>query len=134
MTERRLVATELAKFFGALSNPLRVQIIEEIGSKELTVNDLQNTLGVPHALVSQHLGVLRANRIVVERRQGKHVYYHLRQTELANIVRQCLIFVSPDKSESDKILDAIQLASNKWSSEKPNKTVPVSKTRKSKEH
>lgn len=114
MTERRLVAAELAKFFGALSNPLRVQIIEELGDRELTVNELQTALGVPHALVSQHLGVLRANRVVAERRQGKHVFYHLKHPELALIVRSFLKFVSPDTVESERFLDAIQLASDKW--------------------
>ncbi len=115
MTERRLVATELAKFFGALSNPLRVQIVEELRDRELTVNELQAALGVPHALVSQHLGVLRANRMVIERRQGKHVHYHLRHSQLAGIIKQCLTFVSPDKVESARMLDAIELAANLWS-------------------
>lgn len=114
MTERRLVAAELAKLFGALSNPLRVQIIEELGDRELTVNELQAILNVPHALVSQHLGVLRANKLVAERRQGKHVYYQLRQSELATVVRQCLIFVSPNTLESERILDAIKYAAKKW--------------------
>ena len=73
MTEGRLAATELARLFGILSNPLRVQIIEELSDRELTVNDLQTSLGVPHASVSQHLGVLRVNRVVIERRQGRHL-------------------------------------------------------------
>jgi len=130
MNERRLVAAELAKLFGALSNPLRVQIIEELGDRELTVNELQSALAVPHALVSQHLGVLRANRLVIERRQGKHVYYHLRQSELALVVRQCLTFVSPDKLESERILDAINYAATKWSTstKKPAKPIGLPKT------
>jgi DNA-binding transcriptional ArsR family regulator len=129
MSERRLVAAELAKLFGALSNPLRVQIIEELGDRELTVNELQGALAVPHALVSQHLGVLRANRLVIERRQGKHVYYHLRQPDLASIIRQCLMFISPDKIESERILDAIDSATNKWSNPASEpKTMPVPKS------
>lgn len=129
MAERRLVAAELAKFFGALSNPLRVQIIEELRDRELTVNELQAALGVPHALVSQHLGVLRASRLVIERREGKHVHYHLRHAKLADIVKQCLVFVSPDKDESKKILDAIAQASNLWSDKKIG-TAKSSKTAK----
>lgn len=114
MTERRLVASELAKLFGVLSNPLRVQIIEELGDRELMVNDLQAALGVPHASVSQHLGVLRANKVVIERRQGRNVFYHLRQPELATVVRQCILFVSPNQIESDRILHAIEHATNLW--------------------
>lgn len=119
MSERRLVAAELAKFFGALSNPLRVQIVEELRDRELTVNDLQIALQVPHALVSQHLAVLRANRMVIERRQGKHVYYHLRHSELAGIIKHCLVFVSPDTGESERILEAIQHASDLWADAPP---------------
>ncbi len=121
MTERRLAATELARLFGILSNPLRIQIIEELSDRELTVNDLQNSLGVPHASVSQHLGVLRVNRVVIERRQGRHVHYHLRQPELATTVLKCLMFVSPDKLESERILHAIEAANTRWTQEEKPK-------------
>lgn len=121
MTERRLAATELARLFGILSNPLRIQIIEELSDRELTVNDLQNSLGVPHASVSQHLGVLRVNRVVIERRQGRHVHYHLRQPELASMVLKCLMFVSPDKLESERILHAIEAANTQWTHEEKPK-------------
>ncbi len=130
MSERRLVAAELAKFFGALSNPLRVQIVEELRDRELTVNELQVALAVPHALVSQHLGVLRANRMVIERRQGKHVYYHLRHSELAGIIKHCLKFVSPDTGESEKILDAIKHASNLWSEGQSSRASKPARRRK----
>ncbi len=132
MSERRLVAAELAKFFGALSNPLRVQIVEELRDRELTVNELQAALEVPHALVSQHLGVLRANRMVIERRQGKHVYYHLRYSELAGIIKHCLKFVSPDTGESEKILDAIKQASNLWSEGQSSSADKPARRRKNK--
>lgn len=117
MTDQRLAANELARLFGVLSNPLRVQIIEELDDRELTVNDLQEALGVPHASVSQHLGVLRVNRVVVERRQGRHVHYHLRQPELASMVRKCLKFVSPDQTESERILHALEAANTEWTHE-----------------
>lgn len=115
---RRVVSEELAKFFGVLAHPLRVQIVEELGDRELTVNELQLALGVAHASVSQHLGILRNNRVVIERRQGRHVYYHLRQPELAKRVTECLSFISPDKVESEKILSAIESARSSWETAK----------------
>lgn len=121
---RRLAAIELAKFFGVLAHPLRVEIVEELGNRELTVNDLQACLQVAHASVSQHLAILRSNRVVVERREGRHVYYHVRHPELAIAVRSFLPFVSPDTSESDRIISAIESAKNVWTHESSSTEAP----------
>lgn len=115
---RRLAAIELAKLFGVLAHPLRVQIVEELQERELTVNELQASLNVAHASVSQHLAILRSNKVVIERREGRHVYYHLRNPELAKSVAQFLSFVSPDTSESERIISAIESAKTFWSPEK----------------
>lgn len=112
--DRRLVSEELSRFFGVLAHPLRVLIVEELRSGELTVTDLKDRLDVPQASVSQHLGILRSNRIVIERREGRHVFYHLRQPELANIVVQCIAFVAPDAIESKRITSALDSARSTW--------------------
>lgn len=120
--ERKVVSEELSRFFGVLAHPLRILIVEELRNGELTVSDLKDALNVPQASVSQHLGILRANRIVLERRDGRHVYYHLRQQELANLVVQCIKFVAPDDQESRRIISAMDSAKSTWSqdgSEKP---------------
>ncbi len=112
---RRMVAVELAKLFGVLAHPLRVEIVEQLRDREMMVNELQQELNVPHASVSQHLAILRSNRVVIERREGRFVYYHLRNPELATAVAQFLAFVSPDLSESESILSAIESAKCQWS-------------------
>ncbi len=112
--DRKVVSEELSRFFGVLAHPLRVLIVEELRNGELTVTDLKDALKVPQASVSQHLGILRANRIVLERREGRHVFYHLRQPELANIVVQCIPFVAPDKTESKRIITALDSAKSTW--------------------
>jgi len=114
--QRRLIATELAKLFGVLAHPLRVQIVEELRDRELTVHDLQVALEVPHASVSQHLGILRSNRVVIERRQGRNVYYHLRDAALASLVIQFIQFLSPDSAESERMVSAIESVKTLWSS------------------
>jgi ArsR family transcriptional regulator len=114
MKQRRMAAEELAKFFAVLAHPLRVLIVEELNDKERTVNELHTTLNVPHASVSQHLAILRNNRVVIERKQGRHVYYHLRQPELCKLVIECFMFISPDPLESEKLLSAIESARHSW--------------------
>jgi len=112
--DRKVVSEELSRFFGVLAHPLRVLIVEELRNGELTVTDLKDALDMPQASVSQHLGILRANRIVLERREGRHVFYHLRQPDLANIVVQCIAFVAPDDIESKRIITALDSAKSTW--------------------
>lgn len=115
--DRKVVSEELSRFFGVLAHPLRVLIIEELRNGELDVTALKDALSVPQASVSQHLGILRANRIVLERREGRHVFYHLRQPELANLVVQSIPFISPDDDESKRMISAINSAKTSWTQE-----------------
>ena len=114
MPYRSVVSTELAKLFSVLSNPNRVRIIEELSQGELSVNDLQGLLGITHASVSQQLAVLRTNRIVVERREGRNVFYHLKNPELATWVLAGIRFISPDHKEAQNMMSAFEKARRTW--------------------
>lgn len=93
MPSRILVARELAEVFKALAHPDRIRLVEELRDGERDVNSLAAALKLPGARVSQHLGLLRANRMVDERREGRHHYYRLMRTELAGWIVEALAFV-----------------------------------------
>lgn len=132
MPYRVLVSNELSKLFNVLSHPLRVRIIEELKAQELTVGALKDILGISPAGTSQQLSVLRSHGIVMENRQGRNVYYHLRKPEIAAWVMDGLKFVGPDQSEIQTIVSAIESARSVWGSEtkrkkpssKPSKPAP----------
>ena len=84
MPDRQVVSKELADLFKIVAHPDRIRIIEELGHGEKDVNTLVDRLDLPGPRVSQHLGLMRANRIVEERREGRHHYYHLMQPEMEN--------------------------------------------------
>ena len=67
----------------ALGHPDRVRLVEELGEDEKDVQTLSDSLGVRQARVSQHLAVLRANHVVEDRRDGRHVLYRLARPALA---------------------------------------------------
>lgn len=67
-----------ANFFKALSNPIRIQIIDELRKGELTVNELKMKLEIEAPNVSQQLAVLRNNNIVKTRKEGNNIYYSIR--------------------------------------------------------
>jgi DNA-binding transcriptional ArsR family regulator len=76
-------ASELLK---ALASPVRLGIVRELASGGRRVHELVDTLGVSQPLVSQHLRVLRASRIVTARRQAREIEYALADEHVAHIV------------------------------------------------
>lgn len=117
MPHRRVVSSELAKLFGVLSHPVRIRIIEELRREDLSVNALKDILGITHAAVSQQLAVLRNARLIVENRQGRNVFYHLRNTQLAGWVMEGLGFISPDPAEVEEMISAIETTKSMWTRE-----------------
>jgi DNA-binding transcriptional ArsR family regulator len=101
---------------GVLAHPHRIRIIEELRDGECDVKSLQETLGISHSGVSQHLMVLRAHRIVAERRQGRHVFYRLRQPAMASWLLDATEFLEQE-SEALELREAIQKARRAWAAQ-----------------
>jgi len=114
MPYRALISTELARLFSVLSNQHRIRIVEEISHDEVCVNTLQERLGISHSAVSQQLAVLRTNRLVVERREGRKVFYHLKYPELAAWILSGSKFICPDQQDMQKLTSAIEQAKELW--------------------
>lgn len=114
MPDRQVVAKELAEIFKIIAHPDRIRIIEELGGGEKDVNTLVTHLELPGPRVSQHLALMRANRIVEERREGRHHYYHLVQPEIANWIIEALSFVEGRANVVSK--SAISRARDLWTS------------------
>ena len=66
-----------AEFFRALAHPIRIRILETLGSGERSVQELQQALDLEQPVVSQQLAVLRGRNIVVPRKVGTTVRYAL---------------------------------------------------------
>jgi len=118
---RLIAARELGHLFGVLSHPDRIRIVEELGGGELDVGTLQERLEVPHSRVSQHLSLMRAARLVEERRQGRQVFYHLSSPELSAWILEGLRFVDADPSSTRDLQDAVRAARDAWGPERRRK-------------
>mgnify|MGYP000132425464 CR=1 FL=1 len=123
MPSRILIANELSKIFKVLAHQDRIRIIEAIGAGEIDVNTLATDLDLPTARMSQHLSLLRAHRIVEERRDGRHRLYHLVQPELATWIVDGLDFIEGRMSTIDPV--KIRAARRLWST---NPSVRSAKT------
>jgi DNA-binding transcriptional ArsR family regulator len=129
MPDRAVVCGELAKLFGVLSHPIRIRILEELQAEDRTVGNLKDILGINHAAVSQQLAVLRSHHLVVERREGRNVFYHLRNAELAKWIMGGTGFILPDASEVEKMMSAVQTVLTVWGpqSSADKKIAPITK-------
>lgn len=75
-----------AEFFRALGHPTRIHIVEVLREGELPVNQILERVKVEAANLSQHLSVLRAKRVVTNRKDGGVVLYALRDPMLIDIL------------------------------------------------
>lgn len=73
---------ESAEMFKVLSVDKRIEIIELLKKKPMSVNTLADSLGVTQSAVSQHLRVLKAVALVEDERRGYWVYYSLNKDAL----------------------------------------------------
>lgn len=64
-----------AQIYKVLSNGKRLEILNTIGTKELPVDAIAKIVGIRKANLSQHLAILRLNKLVTLRREGQHIYY-----------------------------------------------------------
>ena len=70
-------AEDACQLMKVLSNRDRMMLLCEIGQGEKCVGDLELTLGIHQPTLSQQLTVLRKEKIVKTRREGKQIYYSL---------------------------------------------------------
>ena len=71
------LAELIARRFRALSDPLRVRILDLLREQELSVSVLAERLDASQQNVSKHLAVLTDSGILARRKQGNHVYYRI---------------------------------------------------------
>jgi DNA-binding transcriptional ArsR family regulator len=83
----------------ALAHPTRLLIIDELRDGPRSVSELVDRIGLRQSNLSQHLGILRDQRLVVARRDGQTVNYSLRDprvTQAFDLLRQVLRSVLKD--------------------------------------
>jgi DNA-binding transcriptional ArsR family regulator len=76
-----------ADIFQALAHPTRIAILEFLGDGELSAGALIEKLGMEQANVSQHLAILRAKQLVVNRKVGNQVFYSVRDPIINKVLQ-----------------------------------------------
>lgn len=77
MSAVKVESNLIALGFHALSDPLRLRVLELIRKQELCVCELCEALGVPQSKLSFHLKALKEAKLIRGRQSGRWIYYSL---------------------------------------------------------
>lgn len=93
MTKAKLDIARLeaaASRMRALAHPMRIAIIDMLtDTPKMSVTEIYERLGIEQAAASHHLNILKNKGILVSKRDGKKIFYSLKNNTLMQIV-DCL--------------------------------------------
>jgi DNA-binding transcriptional ArsR family regulator len=81
-------AAHVAELFRSFSDTSRVRIVYVLVRSEMNVGALARSVGISESAVSHHLRSLRQMGLVVARRDGKEVYYHVQDEHIIALFGQ----------------------------------------------
>lgn len=79
---------DLAEIFKVFGDSTRIRILYVLFESELCVCDIAQLLNMTQSAISHQLRILKQNRLVKSRREGKSVYYSLADGHVRTIIDQ----------------------------------------------
>ncbi|HOH99772.1 MAG TPA: metalloregulator ArsR/SmtB family transcription factor [Bacteroidales bacterium] len=74
----------------AMAHPMRIAIIDLLhNNKRQSVTEIYQKLNIEQAAASHHLNILKNKGVLVSRRDGKKIFYSLRNETLTEII-ECI--------------------------------------------
>lgn len=79
---------DLAELFKVFGDSTRIRILFVLFEAEVCVCDLAHTLNMTQSAISHQLRILKQNKLVKSRREGKSVFYSLADGHVRTIIAQ----------------------------------------------
>lgn len=87
---------DLAELFKVFGDSTRIRILFVLFEAEVCVCDLAEALNMTQSAVSHQLKILKQNKLVRSRREGKSVFYSLADSHVRTIIDQGLEHIEED--------------------------------------
>ena len=88
LQKRRDELYDLAELFKVFGDSTRIRILFVLFEKDVCVCDLAETLNMTQSAISHQLKILKQNKLVKGRREGKSVFYSLADDHVRTIIEQ----------------------------------------------
>lgn len=86
LQEMQAAAARACALLKTLGNPDRLLLLCQLTQGEFCVSELETVLGIQQPTLSQQLGVLREEKLVTTRREGKQIYYSIASKEATAVL------------------------------------------------
>lgn len=84
------VCARAAAIFRALGDPGRLKVLALLAQQEMCVTEISIALDEQMTTISQRLKLLKGERLVHSRRDGKHLFYTLTDSHVSHLVANAL--------------------------------------------
>lgn len=81
---------DLAELFKVFGDSTRIRILFVLFEKEESVGEIADALGMNQSAISHQLKILKQNKLVKARREGKQMYYSLADQHVKAIIEMGL--------------------------------------------
>jgi ArsR family transcriptional regulator len=81
-------SNEISQLFKVMGDPFRVRLLLALAGQEACVCHLERLLGKRQAYISQHLMNLREAGLLTARRDGKYIFYKLKDRKLLSLIQR----------------------------------------------
>ena len=79
---------DLSELFKVFGDSTRIRILYCLFESEMCVYDIASLLGMTQSAISHQLSVLKKNKLVKSRREGKNIIYSLADAHVRAIINQ----------------------------------------------
>ncbi len=86
----------LAELFKVFGDSTRIRILFVLFEAEVCVCDLAQALNMTQSAISHQLRILKQNKLVKNRREGKSIFYSLADDHVRTIIAQGLDHIEED--------------------------------------
>lgn len=90
---------ELAEMFRLMSDPTRLRIILACLDAPVPVGEMAEQLGISASLVSHHLRLLRAARLLQAGRRGRQVFYVVGDSHIRSMLTDMVDHVAEGEAD-----------------------------------
>ena len=87
LQDMQAAATRACALLKTLGNRDRLLLLCQLTQGEFCVSEFESLLGIRQPTLSQQLGILREEKLVETRREGKQIYYSLASKEATAVMQ-----------------------------------------------
>jgi len=111
VVEKEAVSTYRAEVFRALSDPVRLEIVEYLKDRERCVCEIFPAFGKVQSTISKHLDILYTAGILDRRTEGQRTLYRIKDSRVFRLMREADVIALSQISALTKVAKILEVSS-----------------------